>query len=333
MIASTRVRDYPEQIRKLSRASVKKYYRAFHDIDWEAPENQIERGDPRLCLRAGSPLGQSEWYRALPVAQRAELGLEMTCQVFKLGLGFESVLSAGLLNFARALPNRTPEHRFVLHELIEESQHTLMFQEFIDRSGTDPVPVSGLEAFVDRRIMASAVSFPALFFFCVLAGEIFIDEEQRAWLREAEHPLLARVLQIHVTEEARHVRFAELYLREHLAQLSTLRRRFLRAALPVIYRDAQRMMLIPHARVVRRFAIPAELMARCYGRAVRPWVACVLAPRQRRQSSLTCQGRPLLASSSRNGSGSICSMCCTPAFLHLPVSIMAAPTMAGTPVV
>jgi P-aminobenzoate N-oxygenase AurF len=280
MIASAPARDYQEQVRKLNRASVKKYYRAFHDIDWDAPENQLERGDPRLALRASSPLGQSDWYRALPAAQRAELGLEMTCQVFKLGLGFESVLSSGLLNFARALPNRMPEHRYALHELIEESQHTLMFQEFIDRSGTDPVPAGALDAFVDRRVMACAVDFPELFFFCVLAGEIFIDDDQRAWLREVEHPLLARVLQIHVTEEARHVRFAELYLREHLPQLSPLRRRFLRAVLPRVYRDAQRMMLMPHARVTRRFAIPHEVLRRCYGHgsAHRERVERVAAP-------------------------------------------------------
>ncbi len=265
MTESATLREYPEQLRKLSRASVKKYYRAFHDIDWDSPANQLERGDPRLSLRASSPLGQSAWYRALPAAQRGELGLETTCQVFKLGLGFESVLSAGLLNFARTLPNRTPEHRYVLHELIEESQHMLMFQEFIDRSGTDPVPVDALNAFVDRRIMATAATFPELFFFCVLAGEVFIDREQRAWLHEAEHPLLARVLQIHVTEEARHVRFAELYLRERLARLSSPRRRFLRAVLPKIYRDAQRMMLMPHDRLVRRFGIPRDVMHACYG--------------------------------------------------------------------
>lgn len=272
--------QYPEQVRRLSRASVKKYYRAFHDIDWDAPENRLERGDPRLSLRASSPLGQSAWYRALPAAQRAALGLEMTCQVFKFGLGFESVLSTGLLNFARGLPNRTPEHRYALHELIEESQHMLMFQEFIDRSGTDPAPVSALEAFVDRRIMAAAASFPELFFFCVLAGEVFIDVEQRAWLREVEHPLLARVLQIHVTEEARHLRFAELYLQQHLPRLSALRRRFLRAVLPVIYRDAQRMMLTPHARVVEQFAIPREVMRGCYGpgSAHRAHVEAVAAP-------------------------------------------------------
>ena len=52
-----------------------------------------------------------------------------------------------------------------------------------------------------------------------------------------------------------------------------------------------------------------------------------------RSGSVTFQGRPYLPSSSRKGSGSICSMFQTPGFIHFPVSIIIAPTMAGTPVV
>lgn len=50
-------------------------------------------------------------------------------------------------------------------------------------------------------------------------------------------------------------------------------------------------------------------------------------------SSMQCQGRPRLLSSSMNGSGSFCSMLKTPAPDHLPVRIISAPIMAGTPVV
>jgi hypothetical protein len=37
--------------------------------------------------------------------------------------------------------------------------------------------------------------------------------------------------------------------------------------------------------------------------------------------------------SAMNGSGSICSMFHTPGFIHLPSSIIFAPSIAGTPVV
>ena len=49
--------------------------------------------------------------------------------------------------------------------------------------------------------------------------------------------------------------------------------------------------------------------------------------------SCTTQGRPRRLSCSMNGSGSSCSMFQTPGCIHLPVTIIMAPIMAGTPVV
>lgn len=258
-------KSYRERVEQLSRSSVQKYYRAFHDIDWDAAENQIDRADPRLELRPDGPLGHSAWYRAQPGPARVELGLEMMCQVLKFGIGFESVFSRGLLEFADTLENRDPERRYALHEVIEECQHSLMFQELIDRSGADPQPVTRLEAFIDRRIARSGATFPELFFFAAWAGEQFIDAENRAQLRTASHPLVRRVLQIHITEEARHVRFVQLSLEQRVPRLSPAKRRFLRWVLPTMLRDAQRMMLSPTPSLQRRFGIPRAVMQECYG--------------------------------------------------------------------
>jgi hypothetical protein len=258
-------KSYRERVEQLSKSSVQKYYRAFHDIDWDAAENQIDRADPRLELRPDGPLGHSAWYRAQPAAVRAELGLEMMCQVLKFGIGFESVFSRGLLEFAGTLENRCPERRYALHEVIEECQHSLMFQELIDRSGADPRPVNRLEAFVDRRIARSGATFPELFFFAALGGEQFIDAENRAQLRTASHPLVRRMLHIHITEEARHVRFVQLSLEQRMPRLGPAKRRLLRWVVPTLLRDAQRMMLSPAPSLQRRFAIPRTVMEECYG--------------------------------------------------------------------
>jgi len=257
--------SYAAQVEALSRASVHKYYRAFHDIDWDAPENSIDPTDPRLELRAASPLGQSAWYRALPAVERARLGLEMTCQIVKFGIGFEANLTRGLSEFAGSLPNRSPEYRYALHELIEESQHSLMFQQLIDQSGTDPVPAGRVETEFARLVARSGESFPTLFFFFVLSGELFIDAENRAQLVDERHPLLRRVLQIHVTEEARHVRFAELYLRENVPRLGRLARTSIALVLPFVLEAAQRSMLMPAPSVVSRFAIPRPVLKELYG--------------------------------------------------------------------
>ena len=51
------------------------------------------------------------------------------------------------------------------------------------------------------------------------------------------------------------------------------------------------------------------------------------------EPSTTVHGSPAVASLARNGSGSNCSMLNTPAPRHFSVSIIFAPTIAGTPVV
>jgi hypothetical protein len=264
----TEKRSYHASLDKLNAMSVQKQHQAYRDIDWDAPENRIEPGDPRFVLRPDSPLGASSWYRNLPDYTRAQLGLEMTCQVFKYGIGFEAAAGRGLLELSFTLPNRSAEYRYALHEVIEEAHHSLMFQEFINRSGCDPRPEGKFDAFVGGLISRTGATFPELFFFCVLAGEVFIDYDNRAVMRSpGTHPLLRRVLQIHVTEEARHVHFAELFLRERVPQLSRARRRFIEWILPTMLRDSQRFMLVPAAHLVERYGIPREVMSACYGRA------------------------------------------------------------------
>jgi hypothetical protein len=258
---------YLANVQQLNRSSARKFFLAYRDVDWDAPEYAVDPRDPRFFLRPDSPLGQSAWYQSRPSEQRARLGLEIMAQTLKFGIAFEAGLSRGLLDFVYALPNRSAEYRYAMHELIEESQHSLMFQEFINRSGTDPVGIPPLMAFIDRQIARCGETFPEFFFFCVLAGEVFIDHDNRETLKhgEALHPLVRRILQIHVTEEARHVRFAELFLKERMPRLSPLRRRFIQLVLPRILRDAQAMMLEPTGSIAKRHQIPRSLIAECFG--------------------------------------------------------------------
>lgn len=259
--------SFPELVARLNEHSVTKRYEAHRDIAWHAPESRIDRHDPRFCLGPENALGASAWYRNLPEAARAELGLEYACQAAKIGASFESVLSRGLLEFASTLPNRNPAYRYALHEVIEESNHSLMFQQFVDLSGCDPQSVPPLMRWIDRRVVRLGASFPELFFVFVLAGEIFVDFENRARLRRRHqlHPLVARILQIHVTEEARHVCFAQRYLQERLPQLSFARRRLLRAVLPLILRGSESVIAEPAPRLIRQFAIPRAVLREVYG--------------------------------------------------------------------
>ena len=46
-------------------------------------------------------------------------------------------LIRGLMNYAFWVPNGSPEYRYCLHESVEECNHTMMFQEMVNRIGAD----------------------------------------------------------------------------------------------------------------------------------------------------------------------------------------------------
>ena len=60
----------------------------------------------------------------------------------------------------------------------------------------------------------------------MLGGEDPIDHVQRTTLRSGRelHPLLERIMRIHVTEEARHLSFARQYLRTNVPTLAGVQR-------------------------------------------------------------------------------------------------------------
>src|SRR5437762_5546000 len=137
---------YQHLLRRLSHQSVVKHFDAYADIDWEAEDYRIDPEDPRWELGSDDVLGATAWYCAQPQAARARLGLHLVATKMKIGTQFENVLQRGLLEFAWTLPNGAPEFRYVYHEVIEDGQHSLMFQEFVNRTGFD---VAGL-GFWDR---------------------------------------------------------------------------------------------------------------------------------------------------------------------------------------
>jgi hypothetical protein len=256
---------YLSRINQLSEKSVTKHFDAYEDIAWNDPHFQIYLDDPRFEKTGDDVLGRTDWYRSQPAPLRARIGLHHVAAQMKIGIDFEAVLSRGLLEFTSSLPNGAPEFRYAYHEIVEEGQHSMMFQEFVNRTG---LPVKGLEGivgFTSRFVPAFGRTFPELFFLFVLGGETPIDHVQRTALAETDlHPLLRRVMQIHVTEEARHICFAKTYLREHVPQLGALRRFQLAVRAPIILSQMARQMLAPPAALVRTYGIPKSVVREAY---------------------------------------------------------------------
>ena len=253
---------------RLNRQSVTRHFDAYADVDWDSPDMTLDPEDARWELPVDDPLGATAWYRGLPAATRTRLGCELVASKMKIGLVFESVLKRGLLEFTSTLPNGAPEFRYAYHEIIEEAQHSLMFQEFVNRSGFDAAGLHPVHRFGSRRIVRLGRRFPQLFFLFVLGGEDPIDYVQRRELRSGRdlHPLLERIMRIHVTEEARHLSFARHYLKHTVPGLPRRRRVRLAVAAPLILGTMAQMMLKPSGQLVARYQIPRAVIAEAYTR-------------------------------------------------------------------
>ena len=261
-----RAEAFGELVARLSTQSVAKHYDAYRDIQWDEPSHRIDPDDERWTLPDDDPLACTGWYRAQPPAVKSRVGLHMAATFMKIGIQFESVLKRGLLEFAQALPNGAPEFRYAYHEVCEEAQHSLMFQEFVNRSGFDPPGLAGWRLWLGRGIARGAEKFPALFFVAVLAGEEPIDHIQRSLLHGGR-PLpavLERIMRIHVTEEARHLCFARQFLRREVPGLSAAQRLRLRLRAPLLLRNMAQAMLCASPEVARMHGIPRNALAEAY---------------------------------------------------------------------
>jgi hypothetical protein len=143
-----------------------------------------------------------------------------------------------------------------------------MFQEFVNRSGLDAPGLTWDLRLGSRAVVQMARRFPAMFFVFVLGGEDPIDHVQRRTLRSGRelHPLIERIMRIHVTEEARHLSFARQYLRHHVPQLPARRRLALSVQAPVVLSAMASVMMRPPRHLVREYEIPAGVIRQTYGR-------------------------------------------------------------------
>jgi hypothetical protein len=261
--------QYVEMLTTLSEGSVRRNFNPYTDIDWQSPEFAVTDNDPRWILPATDPLGRHPWYRAQSEERQIRIGMWRQSNVAKVGLHFESILIRGLLNYAFWVPNGSSEYRYCLHESVEECNHTMMFQEMVNRVGADVPGMPRALKWLSPLIPLAAGPLPIPFFFAVLAGEEPIDHTQKNVLREGKmlHPIMERVMAIHVAEEARHISFAHEYLRKRIPHLSSWRRFWLSLYTPVIMRVLCSVIVVPPKAFWREFDIPHEVRKELFFRA------------------------------------------------------------------
>ncbi|MCW1825205.1 diiron oxygenase, partial [Mycobacterium senegalense] len=167
------------------------------------------------------------------------------------------------------VPNGSPEYRYCLHESIEECNHNLMFQEMVNRIGMDVPGMPRLLKWLQPLIPLTAGPLPIPFFFGILAGEEPIDHTQKNVLREGKalHPIMERVMAIHVAEEARHMSFAHQYLHKRVPNLRWHQRLLLSLYVPLVMRILCSAIIVPPRAFWKEFDIPRSVRKELFFRA------------------------------------------------------------------
>ncbi len=258
--------DYRSMLRTLSEGSVHVHFDPYEDIDWDSPAMAIDPEDPRWILPAGfDPLGDTDWYRSLPVDQQIELGQWRILNIIKVGAAFESALIRGLMHYAMELPNGSPEFRYCLHEMTEECNHIQMFQELVNRSGVD-VPGTRLHFRLLLPLLGLLGGYnPVVLMIGILGGEEPIDHYQKIAIRSLElPPALQRVMEIHIAEEARHISFAVAFLKLRLPHANRVQRFILSLVFPITMRWLAGEIMTPPKSLQKRFDIPDEVFKEAF---------------------------------------------------------------------
>jgi hypothetical protein len=252
---------YVETLATLSESSVRRHFDPYTDIDWDAPEFSVTQNDPRWVLSTIDPLGRHPWYKAQPLEKQIAIGMWRQANTAKVSLHLESILIRGLMQYTFWVPNGSPEYRYCLHESVEECNHTMMFQEVVNRIGVDVPGMPRWLRWLSPLLPLAAGPLPSAFFFGVLAGEMPINHIQTNVLREDKslHPIMGNVMAIHVAEESRHIAFADGYLRKRVPRMPRRNRFFLSLYVPTVMRVLCQGIVVPPRSFLKEFDIPRSV--------------------------------------------------------------------------
>jgi hypothetical protein len=199
----TVVNDREATATRLLKSSVEKSYEPHLDIDWDAP---LVDGLWGLPEHRASLYGTPLW-AGLTDEQRRTLTIHEVCSVARIGLWFEIILMQMLLRYAYDRDPRRAHIQYALTEIADECRHSIMFAKMTEAYGVPDYAPTGLTHQLGRLFKTVGYG-PAMFGGTLFVEEI-LDRFQRESMRdETVQPLTRMVNRIHVTEEARHVRYA-----------------------------------------------------------------------------------------------------------------------------
>jgi hypothetical protein len=200
---TSRVNDREATAARLLKSSLDHSYDPHIDIEWDAPLVEGLWGIPQ---HRSSLFGTDLW-NGLTEDQRRTLTFHEVSSVARIGLWFEMILMQMLLRYAYDRDPRTGHVQYALTEIADECRHSVMFAKMTERYGVPDYKPTRITHELGRLFKTVATG-PAMFAGTLFVEEI-LDQFQRESMRdETVQPLSRMVNRIHVTEEARHVRYA-----------------------------------------------------------------------------------------------------------------------------
>jgi hypothetical protein len=275
------VNDREATAERLLRSSLDHSYEPGIDIDWEAPLVDGAWGIPEHRVS----LYGTELWDGLTDEQKRTLSVHELCSVARIGLWFEMILMQMLLRYSYDRDPRRQHIQYALTEIADECRHSIMFAKMTERYG---VPDYGPRTLTHElgRLFKTIGSGPAMF-----AGTLFVEEildqlQREAMRDDSVQPLTRMVNKIHVTEEARHVRYAREELMRIMPRTNAAERVYARYASARIAFVVARNLI--HRDVYRSVGIDPKVgrkaaLANPHHREMLRWSARKLVPFLREQ--------------------------------------------------
>jgi hypothetical protein len=212
--------DRQEMSTRLLGSAAKKSYDPVVDIDWDAPIPPDLYGlSPEWSSLYGTPM-----WEGLTEEQRITLTTHEMCSISGVGIWFECLLMQLILRDIYGEDPAQPHVQWALTEIADECRHSVMFARSAEKLGVPSYqpPPSILRL---GKMFAATGDGPSAYAAILVAEEV-LDIFQRDLMKdERVQPLIRAGSQIHVVEEARHMRFAREEIARRAPKMSVWQRR------------------------------------------------------------------------------------------------------------
>jgi hypothetical protein len=212
--------DREELSTRLLGSAAKKSYDPVVDIDWSAPIPDALYGlSPEWSSLYGTPL-----WDELSEEQRITLTTHEICSISGVGIWFECLLMQLVLRDIYGDDPARPHVQWALTEIADECRHSVMFARTAEKFGAPSYQPPPAILRLGRAFAAKGDGPSA--YAAILVAEEILDIFQRDLMKdERVQPLTRATSQIHVVEEARHMRFAREEIARRTPELSSWQRR------------------------------------------------------------------------------------------------------------